>query len=1049
VSGGASDEDTTVVTDFGYDAYGRLTSTTRANRDPAGTLLDSRIDALTYDDTGNLTSEIANYVDGVVTPGTIDTEPAAGGARTDLTTSYTYDTAGNRVSTADPRRAIGGSSTTTAHDDFGRTVADGWGTADTGGSWSGTTADHDVGSGVGTVALTSATNRNAYLTSVSIRDQEALVRVKVDRLAVGGDLFSWLFLRRQDSSNYYQARLTFTTTAKTVVSLVETAGGSSTVLAAATTSLPHTTSDWYWLRASVTGTTATTFKARLWKDGTTEPGAWTIETTDTSVPAALQNAGHIGIRMQADGGYSGSFPIVASYDGLHLTSPGGGGSLGPDDYVSRSTFDPLNQAITSSTPTTPGLAGAAETATTTYDELGALRSSSDIADLVTATAFDRAGRALTTYEDPDPAGSAYTTGQMTVDADGKTLTSMDRRQAAAAPGYALGWTAFGYDGLGRQMSCTWAAGINVGDCLPVGTAGWTNPPTRSTTTRWDARNGRIGLTDSESNRTTVYDPDHGYAVSAIYLPTHVDQTKEHQSLYGYDAKHRLTSITHQLCTISTGHACSSTTATGSVTYEYDDSDNRKRVVENNGSASTDYRYCHDARNQLTGRGSTASCDTSSVESFTYDDAGNRTQAVEAGTTRNFAYTTAGLLCDQETGSAASCSGGNVTSDDAGRISDQSGWHYLNDAQARLVSACEDADCVGTGFDRLDFEYDGEGHRTTITETPASGSAVVWTFRYQGDAIVAEYKDGTLYREYVTDDQGTISKVIVPAGQTGTGTYLVTWNGHGDAMALHRIESTGLLTLANSYTYGTWGRPTTATHNSIADLGFRFLYVGAADVQWDSTYGVDLLYMHARHYSPSLGRFLHPDPSRLDAQLFVYTANGPVSKVDPRGEHPCLITFALGPIVGTVSCGVATVAVVATAVAAWWTAYSIQVRRVTFPYPYATPGTAAYRWICYGGLGCAYLSSTASAYDIRRAVEYAFASRNQMERERLRGLAPRGIEGVHAPHGNAPGAQEHVHVNGGALNKNGTIHDGKRPRPLTNAQREWLRRHGWGTVANWR
>lgn len=28
-------------------------------------------------------------------------------------------------------------------------------------------------------------------------------------------------------------------------------------------------------------------------------------------------------------------------------------------------------------------------------------------------------------------------------------------------------------------------------------------------------------------------------------------------------------------------------------------------------------------------------------------------------------------------------------------------------------------------------------------------------------------------------------------------YLVTWNGHGDAMALHRIESTGALTLANS------------------------------------------------------------------------------------------------------------------------------------------------------------------------------------------------------------------------------------------------------------
>ena len=136
---------------------------------------------------------------------------------------------------------------------------------------------------------------------------------------------------------------------------------------------------------------------------------------------------------------------------------------------------------------------------------------------------------------------------------------------------------------------------------------------------------------------------------------------------------------------------------------------------------------------------------------------------------------------------------------------------------------------------------------------------------------------------MTDDTGTISKVIVPSG-ADAGDYLVTWNGHGDAMALYQIETDGTLTLANSFVYGTWGRPTTTTHNSIADLGFRFLYVGAADVQWDKTYGLDLLYMHARHYSPSLGRFLQPDPSRLDMQLFVYAENGPPTKADPSGTY---------------------------------------------------------------------------------------------------------------------------------------------------------------------
>jgi RHS repeat-associated protein len=145
--------------------------------------------------------------------------------------------------------------------------------------------------------------------------------------------------------------------------------------------------------------------------------------------------------------------------------------------------------------------------------------------------------------------------------------------------------------------------------------------------------------------------------------------------------------------------------------------------------------------------------------------------------------------------------------------------------------------------------------------------------------VAEYVDVTFTCEYVTDAGGTIGKVIVPSGASA-GTYLPTWNGHGDAMALYRIETDGSLTLANSYTYSTWGSPTTATHNGIADLGFRFLYVGAHDVQWDAELG--LHYMHARHYSPTLGRFLQPDPSRLDAQLFVYAGNGPVSRVDPSG-----------------------------------------------------------------------------------------------------------------------------------------------------------------------
>ncbi len=129
------------------------------------------------------------------------------------------------------------------------------------------------------------------------------------------------------------------------------------------------------------------------------------------------------------------------------------------------------------------------------------------------------------------------------------------------------------------------------------------------------------------------------------------------------------------------------------------------------------------------------------------------------------------------------------------------------------------------------------------------------------------------------------KVTIPAGEPNPGTYLVTWNGHGDALGLWKIDSgTGALTLANSFTYSTWGAPATATHNGYPDLGFRFPYVGRFDVQWDNTHGLGLLYMHARHYAPSLGRFLQADLVAAEENLYAYVENGPISRIDPAGTY---------------------------------------------------------------------------------------------------------------------------------------------------------------------
>ena len=1055
VSGGATDEDTNVATDFAYDTYGQRTRTTRHNKAPDGSSRDDRADGAVYDNTGNQTTWITNHADGAVTLGTDDISPnATTGARTDLTSVFAYDTAGNRVSSADPRRAIALSATTYARDGFNRTVVNGWGTADTGGAWSSTTADHDVNGSIGTVSLSSNTNRNAYLTSVSAQDQEVLVKIRDDHLAVGSTHLLWVYLRRQDSSNYYQARISFNTTGSISAFFNRTGAGTTTVIDAGTTDIPHATGDWYWMRARISGTTAVRGQVKLWRDGTTEPVAWEVDGTDSTPPAALQGSGHVGIRFQLGGSYSGTYPVVASFDEFTVTTIGGGGqSLAADDYVTRWTYDAVNSQKTETTPTTPGVATAQKTQTTVYDELSQARLATDFGGVVSGTESDRAGRAMKTFEDT-PVAAAAVTSQTTYDAGGRVATTKDRRQYADA---ALGSTQYSYDSLGRQLAvlnafgtalesetdtaydalwrqislevgvgspasqlttysydlggrplttddgftcstatfdyrglaltttegltsgpctsgadsrtltntydglgrltrsqvtagvgtndrtiddtldsvgnkitsgvlkggvpststftvnpldqavaearpdgstakttfdaagntadrCFWKPAIAAGSCLPVGTAPWTNPPTQSTTTTSDARNKRIGLVDSVTTQTTVYDADHGYLVKAIYLPTLADLTKELQSLFGYDDRHRLIEVKHQVCTVSTGHSCSSTSAIGETDYAYDDNDNRTQVVESNGAATTDRRYCYDALDRLQYRNTAAACNAAAKdESYVYDDTGNRTQTVVGGVTTNFAFNAEGQLC--KVGSMT-CTSPNVAYDTAGRTETWSGWTFTYDAEARLISACKSATCV-SGFDKVEFAYDGEGHRTQIRATTAAGAVSTIDFRYQSDAIVEEKLTdathaGVVVRSYVVDDADTVVKMTIPAGEPNAGTYIPGWNGHGDALNLSRLNSDGTLTLANSFEYSSWGKPSTALHNGISDLGFRFLYVGQAEVQWDDTFGLGLAYMRARHYAPELGRFLQPDPARAEGSQYVYARNSPITRMDPSG-----------------------------------------------------------------------------------------------------------------------------------------------------------------------
>lgn len=585
-----------------------------------------------------------------------------------------------------------------------------------------------------------------------------------------------------------------------------------------------------------------------------------------------------------------------------------GRTLTTDDgfTCASSTFDVRDNQVASTSGLNGGGCSSAgaqwSTTTSAYDGLGRLLTTtvtsswdgSGVNDRTTDVTLDVAGNKLDSkaYK-AAPSPGETTRSVFTLNVLDELITQADTTIVGTTT-TDRGTTKLNYDPTGNATDrCVWKPGITVGNCQVVGAFGWTtNLPSQNTSTTYDARNQRLQLVDGVTNATTVYDPTNNYQVLDVYTPT--SSGKELQTLYGYDTRHRLVSLTNQVCTLSgTGHACASTVAAGSDTYTYDENDNRTRVTESNGSANLDRYYCYDARNQLTNRGSAAAC-SGLDETYQYDPAGNRTKTIIGiapnPVTTTFDFSVDGQLC-QINGSGvcpADPATWQVKYDDVGRTALLSGWSFLYDTDGRLVSACQATACTGTGFNRVDSTYDGDGHRTRIIETPASGTATTTTFVYQGDAVASETVvtgSATISRTFVTDDTGRITKATITdsANPGNNGTYLVTWNGHGDALGLWRQNADGTLTLANSYRYDTWGTPTTTVASGSNDLGFRYLYVGASDVQWDNGYGLGLLYMHARSYSPAIARFLEPDPARADGNLFVYAGNAPATKSDPSGS----------------------------------------------------------------------------------------------------------------------------------------------------------------------
>ena len=410
--------------------------------------------------TASADSTTSSDSDGTIVSRSWDFAGVSGGSG--ITASRTFPTAGTYPVTLTVTDDDGATATTTqsvtvsapppagslAQDAFGRTVAAGWGTADTGGPWTvNSTTKLSVASGVGRVAANAGSTLNATLGQVSSSAIDLTTTLAIDK--VPNQLLNATLAARVVGTSLYGARLRINPNGSVQLHLMRDATALSGITVPGITATAGTA---IRVRVQVDGTNPTTLRARAWPATATEPTTWQTTATDTT--ATLQNPGNPRLSTYLSSSATNG-PVTVTYDDLTATTIGGGPPPPPPNVPPTAAF----------TWSANGLTASADS-TTSSDSDGTIVSRSwDFAGV--------SGGSGITASRTFPTAGTYPVTLTVTDDDGATATTTQSVTVSAPPPAG----SLAQDAFGRTVAAGW------------GTADTGGPWTVNSTTKLSVASG--------------------------------------------------------------------------------------------------------------------------------------------------------------------------------------------------------------------------------------------------------------------------------------------------------------------------------------------------------------------------------------------------------------------------------------------------------------------------------------------------------------------------------------------------------------------------------